>query len=256
MLWLHSLPLVGILLFLALIASVEIGYRMAAWAMRRHNIETGRPFGTDQDYLLTAMLGLLTLLLGFTFSLALDRFEGRRDLVVKEANALDSAWRESQLLRAPDRAAISALLKQYVDARLRWSQSYAGRPGMEETEQLQYRLWAAAGAAARAESSLPIAQGLMQAVEQGFGVATARLAGRSAAIPNRVLNVLVLYVLLAVFMLGQVSASHGGLHRIPTALLLLLLTLALLLILDLDRTGEGSILVSQQPLADLRAAMR
>lgn len=54
-------------------------------------------------------------------------------------------------------------------------------------------------------------------------------------------------------MLGQVSASHGGLRRASIGLLPLLLTLALIVILDLDRTGEGSILVSQQPLADLDA---
>ncbi|WP_213981586.1 hypothetical protein [Sphingomonas sp. dw_22] len=86
------------------------------------------------------MLGLFALLLGFTFSLALNRFEARRDLVVQEANAFDSTWREAQLLYAPDRAAMGALLRQYVDARLRWSEAYAGRDGMAETERRQDRL--------------------------------------------------------------------------------------------------------------------
>ncbi len=43
------------------------------------------------------MLGLLALLLGFTFSLALNHFEARRNLVVQEANALGSAWREAHM---------------------------------------------------------------------------------------------------------------------------------------------------------------
>lgn len=85
-----------------------------------------------------------------------------------------------------------ALLRQYVDARLRWSEAYAGRDGMAETEQFQDRLWPAMGTAVRAEPSLPIAQGLIQAVGQSFGVAAARLSARSANIPDRVLNVLLL----------------------------------------------------------------
>jgi uncharacterized membrane protein YeiB len=68
-------------------------------------------------------------------------------------------------------------------------------------------------------------------------------------------TILLVYIVLAVVMLGEVSATHDGLHRVSTRLLLLLLTLALLIILDLDRTGEGAIMMSQQSLLDLRPLM-
>jgi hypothetical protein len=209
-----------------------------------------------RDYLLTAVLVLMALLLGFTFSLALNRFEARRDLVVQEANALESAWMHAQLLQEPDRARVSGLLRDYIETRLRWSETYAGRADIGAARQLQPKLWQAVGAAARAEPSLPIGRGLMESVGRSFDVAIARLAARSADIPDRVLNVLLLYILLAVIMLGEVSATRDGLHRASTWLLLALLTLALLVILDLDGTNEGAIMVSQQPLLDLRALIR
>ncbi len=104
-----------------------------------------------------------------------------------------------------------------------------------------------------AEPSLPIAQGLIQAV--GKVSASPRHGSRRdrRTFPIACSTCCCSDVLLAVFMLGQVSASHRGLRRASIGLLPLLLTLALIVILDLDRTGEGSILVSQQPLADLDA---
>ncbi|WP_213981587.1 hypothetical protein [Sphingomonas sp. dw_22] len=50
--WLHSLllPLLGVLLFLALIAGAELGYRAAARMSHRQHAGPERP-GSDQDYL-------------------------------------------------------------------------------------------------------------------------------------------------------------------------------------------------------------
>lgn len=50
--------------------------------------------------------------------MALNRYDTRRDLVVKEANALGTTWLRIQILEETDRLAMSRLLKQYVEARL------------------------------------------------------------------------------------------------------------------------------------------
>jgi hypothetical protein len=256
--WLHAWPLwaIGATIFTSLIVLAEIGYRGARWQQRVPGHDTAAPTGVDgRDYLLTAMLGLMALLLGFTFSLALNRFEARRDLVVTEANTLETAWVHAQALREPDRASVSTALRDYLAMRIQWSESYAGRSRREPTKEVQAKLWAATVAAARNEPSLAVGRGLTQAVSSSFDVATARLAARTADIPDRVLNVLLLYIALAVVVLGEVSATRGRLHRISTWALLFLLTLALMLILDLDRTDSGAIMVSQQPLLDLKETL-
>ena len=256
--WLHVWPLwaIGCAIFVGLILLAEIGFRGALWQQRLHGVAPGTTTDDNgRDYLLTAMLGLMALLLGFTFSLALNRFEGRRELVVKEANALESAWMYAQALREPDRAAVSTVLRDYAMVRVRWSESYAGRDQKELPQQLQSRLWAATMTAARNEPSFAVGRGLAESVSTSFDLATSRLAARTADIPDRVLNVLLLYVALSVMVLGQVSATRDGLHRLSTWLLLLLLTLALMIILDLDRTDSGAIMVSQQPMLDLEAML-
>ncbi len=63
------------------------------------------------------MLGLLALLTGFTFSLAIDRFDARRQNVLIEANAIGTTYLRTQLLEEPHRTRISNLLKEYVDMR-------------------------------------------------------------------------------------------------------------------------------------------
>jgi hypothetical protein len=193
--------------------------------------------------------------LSFTFSLALSRLEIRRDMIVAEANALDATRSYTQLLDAQGRASVEPILREYIQARVQWSEAFAGREMMEPTRRLQAELWTAVGKAVNAQPSAPTSVRLLEATRRSFDLAAARLSGRSTHIPARVLEVLLLYITIVVVVLGQVSATRDGLHRGSTWMLLVLLTLTLVIILDLDRTGTGVIMNSQQPLTDLRAAL-
>ena len=72
----------------------------------------------QESYLVGSMLGLLALLLAFSFSMALDRYEERRHLVIQEANAIGTAYLRTQLLDEPHRARLSGLLVDYTDNRI------------------------------------------------------------------------------------------------------------------------------------------
>ncbi|NLI26551.1 MAG: hypothetical protein GX413_04065 [Acetobacter sp.] len=259
--WVHNYPLtvIGLFMFAASILCLELGYQANIWVIKRRRKDPTlkRALGNGgRDYLLTAMLGLMALLLGFTFSLSLNRFESRRGLVVQEANALRTAWDDTQLLAEPNRTEVSTQLRLYIQDRLQWSTLYAGRENISETHRKQKELWKVVAAAVKTEPVESIGQSLLDATSHSFDIATSRLAARSATIPDRVLNVLFLYILLASLMLGEVSATYDGLHRLTTWLMLFLLTLAILIILDLDRASDGVITVSQQALMDLNEIMR
>jgi hypothetical protein len=251
---LESAPLilVGLLLLAALLAAFELGYRGHGWlkadrAGMRHE---------GPDYLLSAVLGLLALLLGFTFSMALGRYEMRRDLVVQEANAIGTIWLRAQLIEGPARGDLLGQIPAYLDARIAWSEDGEDIKALAKADALQHRLWTATGLAVRSDPSVQLSRGLMDAMNEAFDVASARVVGRSAHIPERVLGTLLLYAVISVVMLGYIQAAGGRAHRLATALLLVLLTLAVVVILDLDRPRGGAIQVSQQPLLDLRASMR
>ncbi|MBP8231605.1 hypothetical protein [Rhizorhabdus sp.] len=251
-----SLPLaaIGLALLCVLALAMEIGRRWQGLLSRKGN---GKRQGSPvPDHLLTAMLGLLALLLGFTFSLALNRYEDRRALVVAEANALGTAYLRSQLLEEPARERLQPLLSAYVDLRAAWSQR--SDAGAEDPRQasLQKRIWAEVGRAVRSDPSQQLTRGLMDAVNESFDLAATRTAARGAHIPEAVLEILCLSAVLAALMLGYTIGASGKHHIYAALLLLLLLALALTMIFDLERSVSGTIQVSQEPMKLLRASMR
>jgi len=102
--WFGTLPLtvIALAILAALVVAATIGYRGHVWLLQR----AGESESESHDYLLSAVLGLLALLLGFTFSLALNRHEDRRNLVVQEANAIATAWLRTQILEPPNKEAM------------------------------------------------------------------------------------------------------------------------------------------------------
>src|SRR5688572_6962231 len=106
-----------------LIASVILGMllvaALAGWIVRRRvspgRVDNEREIADAQlGYLIAAMLGNLALLLAFTFSVALDRYESRRRLAIEEANAIGTSYLRAQLLEEPHRTRISNILVAYT----------------------------------------------------------------------------------------------------------------------------------------------
>lgn len=239
--------LLGFLLFAAMMGLC------AAGAMLRTRLrEDGR---SDEGYLLSAALALLGLLIAFTFSLALNRYDSRRQLVVAEANAIGTAWLRAGLPDGAPGRDLQAGIARYTDIRLRLPQQGDTDAVERETGIAQTALWARMRAVIR-DVPPPVAGAIITATNEMFDAASARKAERNARIPGRVLEVVILYALMSAGIVGYVLGGAGRQHRMVTSILFLLLTLAVVLILDLDRPWSGSITVSQQPMADARSAMR
>ena len=95
---------------MALIAASEIGRFLGV----RSKIREGGSIATLES----AMLGLLALMIGFTFAVALSRHEARRDAVLNEANSIGTTALRARLLPAPYGAEAVKLLQEYVQIRL------------------------------------------------------------------------------------------------------------------------------------------
>jgi len=253
MTWLENVPqmIVAPGILALLLAATLLGYYGHGWLKRRHLDES-----QSHDHLLSAVLGLLALLLGFTFSLSLDRYEGRRGLVVQEANALGTLWLRVQLLEDGERAALVPVLRKYLDARLDWSEAEHDETALARAGAAQRQIWAGIIVAVRGNPNHAMSQGVVEAANAVFDSAAARTAARAAHVPDRVFTALLLYAMLSAAMLGYTSAVKGRPHRFATAIVLVLLTLALAIILDLDRPRGGAIQVSQAPMEALREDFR
>ena len=111
--WLESAPLLSVGV---IVLGTDVGrsrHRIRAANAPGQHRRRGRMKTRDsgsEGYVVSATLGLLALLLGFTFSLAIQRFETRRELVLADANAIGTAYLRVQLLDEPHRSRLSGLL--------------------------------------------------------------------------------------------------------------------------------------------------
>lgn len=245
--------LLAALFFLGLLLARELG----AFARRRFGGDAGaKDDGKDGDaFAMTSVLGLLALLIGFTFSIALSRYETRRELVVKEANAIGTTWLRMQLLDTGDRERMEGLLRRYVDARVAFGS--AGGPGEEveqqrRTEALQDELWATLMAVVAPFRDTPRASSLVSTTNESIDLAAERFAARQSHIPARIMRMLVLFAWLGAGLIGY----ERGRQRKTTTLLFVLLTLAATLVVDLDRPSTGLINVPQDPMLELQRTIQ
>lgn len=243
-LWIATL-----VIFALLAGSAEIG------AVLRARLGGAGEKNDGEGYLLSAVLALLGLLIGFTFSLAVSRYDGRRVLVVNEANAIGTAWLRAGLAGDGEGPSLQQAIQRYTDVRLGLSRGADAAVVEDASGKAQAIIWAQTRAVA-IKAPTPISAAIVSAVNDMFDAASSRKAEREARIPARVLDVLILYAVMSAAVVGYVMRAAGKRHRTVTLILFALLTLALTLILDLDRPRNGAILVSQQPMMDVRASMR
>lgn len=239
--------LFGLLFLAALVLAREVGKYLRDRSGRR----------TDEDgdaFAMTSVLGLLALLIAFTFSIALSRYDARRELVVMEANALGTTWLRADLLDDGDRDRMRDVLRRYVETRVAFGN--ARNPDEEvrayrDTERLQGELWSTMIAGTASFRDTPRAALVVTTTNESIDLAAERFATRQAHIPPRILRMLGYFALLAAGMVGY----ERGTQRRATTLLFVLLTLAVTLVIDLDRPSTGMTNVPQQPMLDLRASM-
>src|SRR5271166_6686919 len=106
----YPLLLVFLVSSIVILAASEIGRQLGVRASGRG--------GDNVSTLEGAILGLLALMIGFTFAMALARFETRRDAVLNEANAIGTTALRARLLPAPYGVQALKLLQEYVQVRL------------------------------------------------------------------------------------------------------------------------------------------
>ena len=131
-----------VVLYPALIILIAGAGELGAWLDRR--IRVGASGESDINTLAGAALGLLALLLAFSFSLALSRYEARRLLVLEEANAIGSTANFALMLPDPAQKPILGMLRDYAAVRTGLGMSYDPEKFQRDVRrslELQARLW-------------------------------------------------------------------------------------------------------------------
>jgi len=251
-----NLLVIAVSLFAALCLAATGGALLHGYRRRKRGGDTEAESG-QEGYIVSAVLGLLALLLGFTFSMAVDRFDARRFLVLEEANAIGTTYLRAQLLPEPHRARVTYILVQYTDNRLILAKAPSGSPAQQEAlrvnDALVTDLWAATSAAFDSVKALDFSTAFVSSVNTVIDLDASRKMARVTRVPTEVFGVLIVFLVATAGVLGYVMQSTRS--RREAALLLGLLTLSLILIIDINRPLLGGISESQRPMEDLRATL-
>ena len=189
-----------------------------------------------------ALVGLVALLLAFGLSMAVDRYQSRRDAVVLEANRIGTTYLRAQTLAEPMRSQSLELLKQYGDARIALSESVPASTrfniAANKSVEIQNKLWTLAGDALNRDPVASAPRLYVETLNEMIDAHTTRIAALNNRIPPPVLWLQILASALALGFLGMFLGSHES--GVFLALLAAgLVAVMLLVIFDLDRPERG-----------------
>jgi hypothetical protein len=243
-------------LFAAMLVCLEIGHRLGMRRAKREGEAGQAGFGVVEG----AVFALLGLLVAFTFSGALSRFDDRRKLIVDEANAIGTAYLRIDLLPAAGQGELRERFRQYLDARLA---VYRALPDFDAVEaeltranRLQQEIWSRA--VTLSSGSQPAAMLLLPALNDMFDIASTRTAAAKMHPPPVVFALLFAFSLLGALLAGHAMAgaiSRRWLHSVTFAFAL---AGAVYVILDMEYPRLGFIRIDafDQVLVDLRQGMK
>jgi hypothetical protein len=247
--------LVPIVVGLPLLALADVGFRLG----RRHPSRDDQPRKDHISSLQAAVFSLLSLLVGFTFGMALDRYDKRRGLVIQEANAIETTWLRASLLPEAHRAPVRDLLRRYVDTRLKY-QPLVGDPAMlaegrRSGGELLDELWKHATQAAQ-EAPNDITAIFIESLNETVGLDKQRVAAMRGRIPGIAWFLLMSVAAFASFTVGFASGASGARSGLPSKVHVLMIAITIVLVVALAHPRRGFIGISQQALVDLQYSMR
>jgi hypothetical protein len=204
-----------------------------------------------------AILALLGLLLGFSFSMALAKHDQRRQMVVSDSNAIGDFYTCASLLGEPVRGKLQAMVREYVEERLALAQAHVRAADFEqrlgEMQQLQNRMQTLVGEAVN--GGTPIVVPLVNTLNEVTSSHASRLAAVRDRLPSSIVLLLFVAATLSLGLVGTQQGATGEHHPVATVCFIVLVSLVVWVILDLNQPYRGAITVSQEPLQRLLAGM-
>jgi hypothetical protein len=217
-----------------------------------------RPLSEDErkdfDIVRAATLTLLGLIIGFSFSMAVTRYDQRKNYEEAEANAIGTEYVRADMLLAEDVAPVRELLRKYLDRRIAFYQARDAQLVSqidEDTTKLQGELWSAILRSARAKPDPVVAL-----VVAGMNDVLNSQGYTQAAWWNRI-PVAAWAMLGLIAVASNVMVGYGARRRAALLLVLpFIVSIAFLLIADIDSPRGGIIRVLPQNLMSLSQSIK
>jgi hypothetical protein len=243
-----------VILCIVTVVLLSASARIGAIMRRRRRSDEELQQG-EYGVVLSATLTLLGLLIGFSFSMAIGRYDQRKDYEEEEANAIGTEYQRADLLPDAARSVVRAQLVQYLDLRIRRYEAHASHDVTElaaKTAVLQDQMWKAvrdSAMAMRDPISLAVLTGMNDVINrQGY-----TQAARWKRIPFPAWGLMITIALFSNFLIGYGESKP---HIYTLLVVPLAISISFLLIADIDSPQGGLIRIRPQNLVTLADSLK
>ena len=244
-----------LLLAIGLIAGAVAAHDIGFW-LGSLTRSADEPFDRQVDLVRTLTAALVAFLIGFAFSGAASRFIDRQDIIVKEANALGTAYLRAETIADPQRGELKAAIKEYTADRV----TLLSREGRDQIDALlakvsglHERMWRLAIDAT--QNNAPLMAVVLPPINEIIDLHSTHLAMARRHLPIPIMTMLLGTAAIGVGMIGFGNGRVGRRFSVLDAVYGIVLAAALWMVVDLDYPGIGIIRVSILPLVEALAAM-
>lgn len=228
--------LIAVILFVLMIAVNRAGFYL-----RQKNADVAADgLGPVEG----SLLGLLALLLSFTFSMSASKSDTRRQIIVDEANRIGTAILRCDLYPDSIRRQLHGYFNDYLDARIAYY--HAGidtaklNLSLQKTNVIADKIWKKVTALSQDKDNTLRSQQMIPALNDMIDIVTTRDADRNAHVPESILWMLFLLTLTGSFVTGY-GLKNKRFNWVIVGGFALMTTMSIYLILDLDRPRRGII---------------
>jgi hypothetical protein len=245
-----------LLVAMGLIAGVVGAHEIGFW-LGSLTRSADEPFDRQIVLVRTSTAALVAFLVGFAFSGASSRFTNRQDLIVKEANALGTAYLRADTIAEPQRGELKAAIKEYSADRV----ALLSREGRDQIEPLlakvsglHERMWKSATTAT--QDNAPLMAVVLPPINEVIDLHSMHLAAARRHLPIPIMAVLMGTAAISLGIIGFGNGRIGRRFSLIDAVYGAVLAAALWMTIDMDYPGGGMIRVSNRPVVESLAAMK
>ena len=244
-----------LLVALGLIAGVVVAHEIGFW-LGSLNRSADESFDRQVALVRASTAALVAFLIAFAFSGAASRFIDRADVIVKEANALGTAYLRADVIAEPQRGELKAVLKEYAADRVkllsREERDQIG-PLLAKVSGLHERMWKTAIKAT--QDNAPLMAVVLPPINEVIDLHTIHLSLARRHLPVAIMTVLLGTAAIGIGLLGFGNGRAGRRFSALDSVYGAVLALALWMTIDLDYPGIGIIRVNNVSVVETLAAM-
>jgi hypothetical protein len=252
-----SSVMIAVGLFVTIIICNEMGFRAGRFIQARTDSEVKALTGSIQG----SILGLLALLLGFTFSMSMQRYDNRSMALIDEANSIGTAVLRIELLPTAYQQPASELFEQYLGLRVAIGQLDLTKHQQrndynKKIANIQAELWTLAVEATNVDPRPVTTGAFVKSLNDVIDSQGKRNALLQMHVPEVVLMLLFVVFISSGGIMGYSAGLSGQRIIVPIVLVSLLITLIVFIIIDLDRPKRGVIQVNQAGMVELLESIK